>query len=64
MQVGDLIKFKGSFMKVPGTLHKDRTGMLVSEGKENWSGWWNILDSKGKMVIWPETEIEVISASR
>ena len=64
MKVGDLIKFKGSFMKVPGALRKDRTGMLVSEGKESWSGWWNILDSEGGMVIWPETEIEVISASR
>ena len=64
MKVGDLIKFKGSFMKVPGALHKDRTGMLVSEAKNSWNGWWNILDSNGKMVIWPATEIEVFSESR
>ena len=57
MKVGDLIKFRGTF-------NKERTGMLVSEAKNSWSGWWNILDSDGKMVIWPATEIEVISASR
>ena len=57
MKVGDMIKFKGSF-------NKDRAGMLVSEAKNSWNGWWNILDSDGKMVIWPETEIEVISESR
>ena len=57
MKVGDVIKFKGSF-------NKDRAGMLVSEAKNSWNGWWNILDSDGKMVIWPETEIEVIIESR
>ena len=57
MKVGDMIKFKGSF-------NKDRIGMLVSEAKGSWNGWWDILDSDGKMVIWPETEIEVIYASR
>ena len=57
MKVGDLIKFRGTF-------NKERTGMLVSEAKNSWSGWWNILDSDGKMVIWPSTEIEVFSESR
>jgi hypothetical protein len=57
MKAGDMIKFKGSF-------GKDRIGMLVSYGKPHWDGWWDILDCDGKMVVWPETEIEVISASR
>ena len=56
MKVGDMIKFKSS--------RPDRIGMLVSEAKNSCDGWWNILDSDGKMVIWPETEIEVIYASR
>ena len=53
MKVGDMIKFEGSF-------GIDLTGILVSEAKDSWNGWWNILDSDGKMVIWPETQIEVI----
>tara|TARA_B100000073_G_C23235334_1_gene371853 strand:- start:235 stop:408 length:174 start_codon:yes stop_codon:yes gene_type:complete len=57
MKVGDLIKFRGTF-------NKERTGILVSEAKNSWSGWWNILDSDGKMRRWPTTEIEVISESR
>ena len=57
MKAGDMIKFKGSF-------DKDRIGMLVSYGKSHWDGWWDILDCDGKMVVWPETEIEVISESR
>ena len=57
MKVGDVIKFKGSF-------NKERSGVLIAEAKGNWSGWWDILDSDGKMVIWPEAEVEVISESR
>ena len=57
MKVGDMIKFEGSF-------GIDLIGILVSEAKDSWNGWWNILDSNGKMVIWPETKIEVISESR
>ena len=57
MKVGDMIRFKGSF-------NKDRTGMLISEAKGSWNGWWDILDSDGKIVIWPETEIEVFNESR
>ena len=53
MQVGDMIKFKGSF-------DKDRIGVLVSEAEDSFSGWWNILDCDGSMVVWPETQIEVI----
>ena len=57
MKVGDMIKFKGSF-------NKDRVGILISEAKGNWNGWWDILDSDGKFVIWPAAEIEVINESR
>tara|TARA_Y100000996_G_scaffold56166_1_gene38161 strand:+ start:707 stop:880 length:174 start_codon:yes stop_codon:yes gene_type:complete len=54
VKVGDIVKLNGSF-------GKDRTGMLVSEGNENWSGWWNILDCDGLMVVWPESQLEVIN---
>jgi hypothetical protein len=57
MKVGDVIKLKGSFKET-------RVGMLVSETKGNWNGWWNILDSDGLMVMWPETMIEVLNADR
>ena len=54
MQVGDMIKFSD----VVG-----RTGVLVSYG--NFSvDWWEILDSEGRLVVWPESQIEVINASR
>lgn len=54
MQIGDIIKFKGIF-------GRDRFGMLVSEAEDSFNGWWNILDCDGAMVIWPETQLEVIS---
>ena len=57
MKIGDVIKLKGSFKET-------RVGMLVSETNGNWSGWWNILDSDGLMVMWPETMIEVLNADR
>ena len=57
LKAGDTIKFKGSF-------NKGRVGVLVREAKGSWNGWWDILDCDGKIVIWPETEIEVISESR
>ena len=57
MKAGDIIKFKGSF-------DKDRVGMLISEAEGSFNGWWDILDSDGKLVVWPESQIEVISESR
>ena len=56
MKVGDMVRFKGSF-------DKDRTGVLVSYG-EFADDWWDILDCDGRMVVWPETQIEVIDESR
>ena len=54
MKVGDIIKFKGSWAT------GDRFGTLVSYGNFS-EDWWDILDCDGKMVVWPETQIEVIS---
>ena len=56
MKVGDIVKFKGSF-------DKERIGMLVGYGEFS-EGWWDILDCDGAMVVWPETQIEVVSESR
>jgi len=53
MKVGDMVKFKGSF-------DKDRIGMLVSYGEFS-EYWWDILDCNGRMVVWPEIQIEVIN---
>jgi hypothetical protein len=54
MQVGDMIRLRGE---------AGRTGVLVSYG--NFSvDWWEILDSEGRLVVWPESQIEVINASR
>ena len=52
-----MIKFKGSF-------DKDRIGVLVKEAENSFNGWWEILDCDGAMVVWPETQIEVINESR
>ena len=57
MKVGDMIKFKGFG-------DKDMTGILISEANDSWNGWWNILSCDGKIVIWPETQVEVINESR
>jgi hypothetical protein len=56
MKVGDMVKFKESF-------DKDRIGILVSYGEFS-EDWWDILDCDGRMVVWPETQIEVIDESR
>ena len=56
MQVGDLVRLKGSF-------DKDRIGVLVSYGGFS-EDWWDILDCDGNMVVWPDSQIEVIDESR
>ena len=57
MKAGDMIKFKGSFGKY-------RIGILVREAEDSFNGWWEILDCDGSMVVWPETQLEVLSESR
>tara|TARA_A100001011_G_scaffold245028_1_gene253009 strand:+ start:102 stop:281 length:180 start_codon:yes stop_codon:yes gene_type:complete len=56
MKAGDMIKLNGSF-------DKDRIGILVSlkDVGSGFDGWWNILDCDGRLVVWPESQIEVIS---
>jgi hypothetical protein len=55
MKIGDIIKFRDV---LPG-----RTGILISYG--NFAPhWWEILDSEGIMVVWPESQLKVIHESR
>ena len=61
MKVGDMIKFKGSFNRLP--TDKERSGTLIGCGNFA-EDWWDILDCDGKLVVWPETQLEVISESR
>ncbi len=56
MKVGDMIKFGKN-------VGLDLTGILVGHGNFA-EGWWDILDSDGKLVVWPETQIEVVNESR
>ena len=58
MKAGDMIRLVGSF-------DKNRIGVLVSEANDyGFDGWWDILDSDGEMIVWPESQIEVINESR
>jgi len=50
MKIGDMVRFKD--------LEK-RTGVLLEYGAFS-DGWWSILDSDGQMVVWPESQLEVI----
>ncbi len=54
MKVGDLVMFKDI---------EGRHGTLISYGGFS-EGWWDILDDKGRLVSWPETQLSVINASR
>ncbi len=56
MKVGDIVKLNGSFAK-------ERIGVLVSCG-EFAEDWWDILDCDGAIVVWPESQLEVINESR
>ena len=47
MQVGDVIRFRD----IDG-----RIGTLIAYGEFS-EGWWNILDSEGKLVVWPESQL-------
>ena len=54
MKVGDMVRLKDV---------KGATGILLECGGFS-EGWWSLLGSDGKMLVWPETQIEVISESR
>ena len=51
MQVGDVVKFRD----VDG-----RIGTLIAYGEFS-EGWWDILDSEGKLVAWPESQLESLT---
>ena len=51
MKIGDMVKFRD----VAG-----RTGVLVSYGNFS-EGWWEILDSAGCLVVWPESQLKLIN---
>jgi hypothetical protein len=50
MKVGDGVRFRD----VEG-----RTGVLVDYGTFS-DGWWDILDSEGSLVVWPESQLELL----
>ena len=54
MKIGDIVKFRDVF---------GRTGVLLSYG-DFAEGWWDILDSEGKLVVWPESQLELVNESR
>jgi hypothetical protein len=54
MKVGDLVMFKDI---------EGRHGTLISCGVFA-EGWWDILDDKGRLVVWPETQLSVINEGR
>jgi hypothetical protein len=51
VKVGDLVKFKDKAM--PHII-----GVLISYGDFS-EGWWEILVEDGRLVVWPETQIEI-----
>ena len=54
MNIGDTVKF----LDLEGI-----TGLLLSYGDFS-EGWWDILNSEGKIVVWPESQLEVLNESR
>jgi hypothetical protein len=54
VKVGDIVKF----LDVVG-----RTGVLISYG-DFAEDWWEILDSEGAMVVWPESQLGLLNESR
>jgi len=53
MKIGDMVRFKDV---------EKRTGVLLEYGTFS-DDWWSILTSDGKIVVWPETQLEVIDES-
>jgi hypothetical protein len=50
MKIGDIVKFQDFAGKI---------GILLSCGDFS-EGWWEILDSKGRVVSWPESQLKVL----
>ena len=53
MKVGDVVRFKNK-----GIAHT--TGVLISYGNFS-EGWWDILVEAGRIVVWPETQLELVA---
>ena len=51
MKVGDMIRFKTAGMG-------HTSGVLMSYGGFS-EGWWDILVETGKIVVWPESQLEL-----
>ena len=58
MKVGDMVKFCDGVWERPM-----RIGVLVGYGNFA-EDWWEILDSTGVLVVWPESQLEAINESR
>ena len=57
-----LIK-SGQELEVIKSRHDKVRYMLIGYGNFA-EDWWDILDCDGKIVVWPETQLEVINESR
>jgi hypothetical protein len=53
MNVGDIIRFKDEGLKYT-------TGVLISYGNFS-EGWWDILVEPGRMIVWPESQLELVA---
>jgi len=51
MKIGDMVRFK-DFEKT--------TGVLLEYGTFS-DGWWSILSSEGEVLVWPESQLEVVA---
>ena len=54
MKIGDLIRILGS--------HTELVGTIISPWKVN--GWWEVLTKNGRVIHWPESQMEMINESR
>ncbi len=54
MKTGDLVKILGSHVSLIGT--------IVSQWRVE--GWWEVLIKDGRLIHWPESQMELINESR
>jgi hypothetical protein len=54
MKIGDLVKIVGS--------HATLIGTIVSPWRVD--DWWEVLTSAGRVIHWPESQMELIDESR
>ena len=63
MKVGDLVRILGSF-GLPPQVGNDSplVGTLISPWKVD--KWWEVLLGSGRVIHWPESQMEMISEDR